>query len=95
VCSEECSRPEAKNDRILEYTKEVLHQGLIIMANKYVVREGYGPGMLMFWRYNMPSFFNNNHYKYVIAGHNMLASKNLFQTKILICVCFVLFSLNF
>ena len=45
------------------------------MANRDAIREGDGPAILQAWKLYMPTLWNLNHYKYVIAGHKILARK--------------------
>ena len=64
------------DDQVLEYSKELLHQGLLLLTNRDCVREGDGPEMLRMWKYQMVQFWNYRHYKYFILGHQLQASKN-------------------
>ena len=66
---------EDGDDPVLEHSKALLFELLLIAVNHDVVREGDGEGILRMWRYQMVQFWNKNHYKYAIAGHMLLASK--------------------
>ena len=77
-CSEECLQGEGTDDGILEYSKELMYQGLLLLANRDCVREGDGEALIKLWKFHLPSFWENNHYKYVILAHQLIASKYMF-----------------
>ena len=56
-----------------EYSKALMFSGLVHLARRDAVREGDGPGMIDFWKIDMPQFWGEGHYKYVIIAHSMLA----------------------
>jgi hypothetical protein len=43
------------------------------MADKDAETENDGLAMISIWRINIIDFFNNNHNKYLILGHNILS----------------------
>jgi hypothetical protein len=74
-CCEGCELEAGDDDSILLHSKALLWRGLLHMANRDAIREGDGPAILQFWKIYMPTFWNRSHYKYLIVGHLLLASK--------------------
>ncbi|XP_038046724.1 uncharacterized protein LOC119720930 [Patiria miniata] len=75
-CSPACKRLASfkpKGDRVHEYSRALLYEGLCHLAFRDAVREGDGPAILSHWRINTLQFWNNKHLKYFILAHNMLA----------------------
>ncbi|XP_070547020.1 uncharacterized protein [Ptychodera flava] len=81
-CSEECelagspTHAEEEADYICQYTCHVLWRGLFHMAERDAERENDGPAMLSHWKISMLDFYMNNHFKYLIAGHRLIACIN-------------------
>ena len=74
-CSEECQLGEEDDDHVLAHSRALLWRGLVHLANRDAVREGDGQDVLRFWKIYLPTLWNRNHYKYVIATHLLLASE--------------------
>ena len=74
-CSEKCELAADNDDSILAHNKALLWRGLLHLANRDAIRQGDGPAMLQMWRVYLPTFWNKNHYKYLIATYQLLASK--------------------
>ena len=82
-CSLACEKlgaDELVTDGILEYSNALLYEGLCHIFFRDAIREGDGPTMISHWQINSIQFWNNNHYKYFILTHNMLAGINGFYT---------------
>ncbi|XP_077862477.1 uncharacterized protein LOC100373840 [Saccoglossus kowalevskii] len=83
-CSDDCqvkgplSKPDQDTgaDYLFNYSCHVLWRGLFHMAERDAERENDGPAMMSNWRVSMLDFWENNHYKYLIIGHRLLACIN-------------------
>lgn len=73
-CTTECDFMEGEQDKVLLHSKGFLWNGLQMLANRDIVREGNGPGIVSMWKIDMLKFWKV-HPKYFIAGHQFLASK--------------------
>nr|XP_002736791.1 PREDICTED: uncharacterized protein LOC100378528 [Saccoglossus kowalevskii] len=70
-----------KKDHIAEYTTALTWKGLKYFCEKDSERENDGEAMMRTWRINMIDFWSNNHYKYLILGHRLLAGINGWMTQ--------------
>lgn len=77
-------------DSVFNYSRCVLWRGLLHMAQTDAERRNNGDHMIADWRLDMVEFWNQNHYKYLILGHRLLAGtctmKILFLTHFSLCV---------
>lgn len=73
-CSDHCKTRVLSKDHIQQYSYCLIYRGLLQMADSRMERFNDGPGMLSLWKINMLDFFKNNHTKYLILGHRLLAS---------------------
>ena len=60
-------------DDVLAYMRALLWRGLGHLTRRQSIRENDGPAMIAHWKIDMPMFWENNHYKYLIIGHRLLA----------------------
>ena len=76
-CSEECclGLDNLDDDNVLQYSREVIWQGLNVAVRHDAVRQGNGLAMMSDWKYDMVSFWVNRHTTYFQIGHQFLASK--------------------
>ena len=74
-CSDECQEGHKDIDHVLEHNLALLQELVLIAINHDYVREGDGEGMIRMWKFQNLQFWNRHNYKYVIAGHYLLASK--------------------
>ena len=83
-CSVQCERNHSpvNRDRMKDYATALLFHGLLDLTRKDCVRENDGPMMMTFWKWDLMSFFNRNHTKYVILAHRLLAGIIEMQSKI-------------
>ncbi|KAH3738408.1 hypothetical protein DPMN_045041 [Dreissena polymorpha] len=65
-------------DRKFEYVKMLLWRGLSDMIRRDAVRQNDGPMITLYWKCDLPQFIKNNHTKYTILGHRLIASWNGF-----------------
>ena len=78
LCSDGCQRQyydDKRIDRVLEYSKSLLWEGLNHLVRRDAVREGDGNAMMQHWSMDLVQFANNGHYKYTILAHQMLFGK--------------------
>ena len=62
-----------KDDHVLTYSRAILFDGLRDLCRRDCVRENDGPAIVSDWRLYSPEFYSNNHFKYSILSHNLLA----------------------
>ena len=67
------STPQRLVDHVREYALAVMFYGLMDMCHRDYVREADGLGMMTMWRVDMLRFWDGNHFKYLNAGHRLLA----------------------
>ena len=93
-CSDECRRhcdSECRLDRVQEYSKALLWEGLNHLVRRDAVREGDGQAMLDHWALDLIQFSNNGHYKYTILAHQLLFG--MATCGILFCIIWLYFLL--
>ena len=74
--SDACQRRQYRDvDHLQEYSCSMFWQFLWHMAHVDAERENDGMAMMSQWRLDMPSFWNNNHNKYLILGHRLLSGE--------------------
>lgn len=64
---------QESGDSLFNYRRCVLWRGLLHMAQTDAERRNNGDHMIADWRLDMVEFWNQNHYKYLILGHRLLA----------------------
>ena len=74
-CSDDCALGAELDDHVLNYTRGLMSEGLLHLAQRDAVREGDGPAVVSHWRLAMPRWWNHGHYKYFIISHHFLAGK--------------------
>jgi hypothetical protein len=62
-----------KADNVRNYALNVTWFGLLDLVHQDAVREADGYMMMSMWRLNMLRFWSGHHYKYLTAGHRLLA----------------------
>ena len=72
MCEKRGSR-EKRVDRVLEYSKCLLWQGLNHLVRHDAVREGDGAAVIEHWTIDMMQFFQKNHPKYLMLSHYFIA----------------------
>ena len=73
-----CANAEDEtSDKTMTHFKRLALEGLNHLVRRDAVREGDGPAMASHWRIDMIQYWNRDHRKYRIIGHNYLASKCL------------------
>ena len=75
-CSPQCSRKGGDSnqvDRVLEYSRALTWDGLNHLVRRDAIRQGDGAAMMQHWALDMIQFANNNHPKYVVLAHQLLA----------------------
>ena len=60
-------------DQIRSYARSATCYGLLDLCHRDTVREADGPAIMSMWRINMLRFWDGNHFKYLRAGHRLLA----------------------
>jgi len=60
-------------DHVRNYARAVTWYGLLDLCHRDTIREADGPAMMSMWRLNMLRFWGGNHFKYLQAGHRLLA----------------------
>ena len=60
-------------DFVKEYTCSLVWQGLLHQVRIDAERENDGHLMNMLWKIDVPFFWQENHYKYMIQGHRLTA----------------------
>ena len=78
-CSDSCkerasyvSDPSSNIDHKAQYSKAIIWYGLVAQCRRDAIREKDGPRMILHWRMDMLWFFELNHPKYFIHGHQLL-----------------------
>ena len=64
-----------EKDFMANYSRALLHCGLLDLAMRDMVREGDGNAMIVMWKVNMLQFWKNGYNKYMILDHRYLAGK--------------------
>ena len=57
-----------------EYVETLIWRGLNEMIRRDAIKENDGPRMIRHWKADMPELFENNHPKYFIFAHRLLAN---------------------
>ena len=62
-------------DYVRNYARAVTWSGLLDLCHRDTICEADGPAMMSIWRQNMLRlrFWGGNHFKYLRAGHRLLA----------------------
>ena len=74
---EDTTKQQQSVDHVREYALAVTFYGLVDLCHRDYIREADGLGMMSMWRVNMLRFWSGNHYKYLNAGHRLLAGSYL------------------
>ena len=80
-CSDACRRKGSDDkslDRVHEYSKALTWDGLNHLVRRDAIREGDGAAVLEHWSLDLFQFANNNHPKYVVLAHQLLAGASYF-----------------
>ena len=93
-CSAECAATVRQNaDHVSSYAPAVTWYGLLDLCHRDTIREADGPAMMAMWRLNMIRFWQGHHYKYLSAGHRLLAG-DLARCCYCCCCCCYYISTN-
>ena len=79
-CSDVCwgqHNGDNKLDRVLEYSKALVWEGLNHLVRHDAIREGDGKAMIDHWVFDLIQFSNLGHYKYTILAHQQLMGMTL------------------
>lgn len=66
-------------DSVFQYSCCMLWRGLLHMVQTNAERYNNGEQLTSDWRLDMVDFWNNNHNKYLILGHRLLAGTELIK----------------
>jgi len=78
-CSTTCLLAAGQQpDQGREYAIALTWCGLRDLCHRDAIREADGAAMMSLWRLNMLRFWEGHHYKYLSAGHRLLAGRPVF-----------------
>lgn len=64
---------QESQDSVFNYSRCMVWRGLLHMVQTSAERENDGHQLISDWRLDIVHFWNNNHNKYLILGHRLLA----------------------
>lgn len=64
---------QKSQDSVFNYSRCMVWRGLLHIVQTSAERENDGHQLISDWRLDIVHFWNNNHNKYLILGHRLLA----------------------